>query len=295
MRIQARLAFVLALLFAAIACGPGRPIRAPAAASSDTGWVSVPGGRLFYEVAGRGQVLALIHGGFGDRRMWDEQFSVLAEHFRVVRYDHRGFGRSIAPDSAYSPVADLERLLDHLGVERAHLMGNSMGGALALDFALVRPERTRKVIVIASGANGYPFEEADGESVMAVFRAAQREGVDSAASLWLAHPMVAVTSADPAAGPRLSTMVRENRGIFLLRHWPDEALDPPTYERLAELQTPVLFIQGARDMPLVLRVASATAARVPGARTVVVPGADHLPQMSMAAEVNRIVLEFLRP
>ena len=66
----------------------------------ETGTVEVKGGRLYYEVAGSGPVVVLVHGGFGDRRMWDAQFRELAKRYRVVRYDHRGFGKSPAPTAA---------------------------------------------------------------------------------------------------------------------------------------------------------------------------------------------------
>jgi pimeloyl-ACP methyl ester carboxylesterase len=259
-----------------------------------TGYADVQGGRLYYEAAGEGLAVVLVHGGFGDRRMWDGQFDALARDFRVVRYDHRGFGHSTAPDTAYSPVADLGRLLDHLGIERAHLVGNSVGGALALDFALVHPGRVGKVVVVASGANGYPFTRDDWASVGAVFEAAQAEGTGRAAELWLAHPMVAVASRDPQAAPLLRTMVEDNQGIFLMPHWPDEPLDPPAYERLAEVRAPVLFVLGEEDTPVVRRVAEATAERMPGARLERMPGADHLPQMVAPEAFNRLVTAFLR-
>lgn len=286
-------AFLLGLLLAA--CGTARPVSAPAAAGvqADSGWAEVEGGRLYYEVAGRGPALVLLHGGFGDRRMWEQQFGELARDFRVVRYDHRGFGRSPAPESDYSPVADLLRLLDHLGMERAHLVGNSMGGSLALEFALLHPERTGRLVVVASGANGYPFTDADAAPVMEVFRAAQEQGAERAAELWLQNPMVAVASRDPATAPLLRAMVSENRGIFQMQHWPREPLDPPAFERVRELRLPVLFILGERDAPLVGRVAEETARRIPGARSEVLPGADHLPQMARPAEFNRLVREFL--
>jgi pimeloyl-ACP methyl ester carboxylesterase len=76
------------VVFAAAAC-------AASAARVESGTLPVAGGGLYYEVAGSGDPVVLIHGGFGDRRMWDDQFDVLARDYRVLRYDHRGFGRSI--------------------------------------------------------------------------------------------------------------------------------------------------------------------------------------------------------
>jgi 3-oxoadipate enol-lactonase len=280
---------LLMILIVSAACGAFRP----APGRVESGEAPVENGTLHYEVSGEGAAVVLVHGGFGDRRMWDGQFRELARDFRVVRYDHRGFGLSPAPRGPYSPVADLVRLLDQLGMERAHLVGNSMGGTLALDAALVHPERVGKVVVIASGANGYPYTEAEAESVVRVFRAARAEGVERAAEMWLDHAMVAVASRDPRTAPLLRRMVHDNRNVFLMEHWPSERLASPAFQRLGEIRVPVLFLLGDRDTPNVRRVAEASAQGIPGARLEVVAGTDHLPQMERPEEVNRLVREFL--
>src|SRR5687767_1277096 len=284
-----RAAAALCLLLAGCATGATR------SAAMTSGFVDVNDGRLYYETAGQGDAVVLLHGGFGDRRMWDDHFERFARDFRVVRYDHRGFGRSPAATGAYSAVDDVLRLLDHLGIARAHLVGNSMGGGVALDFARVHPERTARVVVAASGANGYPVAEADVESVLSVFRAAQAEGLERAAGMWLDHPMVAVTSREAALRPRLWAMISENRGVFGMRHWPEDQLEPTTYAQLQEIQAPTLFILGDRDIQLVRLVATESAHRMPHAELRVIPGADHLPQMTHPAEFAALVLEFLAP
>src|SRR5437762_5385147 len=94
----------------------------------DTGFVAVPFGHIFYEAVGTGPTVVLIHGGNLDRRMWDQQVAVLALHFRVIRYDLRGFGRSTPADTPYQAQTDLYELLQHLAVHRASLSGLSLGG-----------------------------------------------------------------------------------------------------------------------------------------------------------------------
>lgn len=285
-----RIVLLVLLLFAA-ACASAPEHYHEVAPSA--GRLSVKGGQIYYEVAGEGQALILVHGGFGDRRMWDRQFQSLADDFRVVRYDHRGFGGSPAPDKAYSPVDDLLRLMDHLQIRRAHLVGNSLGGALVLDFALLHPERVNRVVVVASGANGYPYEDKDVESIRSVFKAAQDEGLERAAWLWLQHPMVTVASTDPEVAPQLRAMVEENRAVFLMRHWPSERIEPSTWQRLSRIRPPVLFIVGERDTPLVRKVAEETQRKVPASELVVISGTDHLPQMEKPDEFNSLVRRFL--
>jgi pimeloyl-ACP methyl ester carboxylesterase len=226
--------------------------------------------------------------------MWDAQFREFSPRYRVVRYDHRGFGKSKAPQAAYSPTGDLLKLLDHLSINKAHLIGNSMGGTLALDFALKHPDRVSSLVVVASGARGYPhYPQEDIDRVVAVFRAAQEKGVKAAAGLWLAHPMVAVSSKKPGVRELLEKMVNENSGVFLMDHWPNEDMKPAAFERLGEIKSRVLIIVGDRDTHAMQAAARATAKGIPGAEIVVMTGADHLPQMTHSSGFNRIVAEFL--
>src|SRR6266540_3962879 len=98
-----------------------------------SGYAKVNGTRLFYEVAGSGHPLVLIHGHILDRRMWDDQFAVFARRFRVLRYDMRGYGRSALPmGEPYHAVDDLKALLDYLGIARTYVLGLSKGGIVAI-------------------------------------------------------------------------------------------------------------------------------------------------------------------
>lgn len=283
------LLFALALL--AVGCAPAT--RQAGLSAPGSGLLAVEGGQIYYEARGRGPAVVLVHGGFGDHRMWDDQFAALSRDFRVVRYDHRGFGRSPAPSGPYSPAGDLLRLLDHLGIERAHLVGNSVGGAYVLDFALLHPTRTDRVVVVSSGANGYPYTPEDLQGIAAVFNAARQEGPERAAEMWLQHPMVAVTSRHSRTAPLLRTMVRENRGIFQMTPWPREPLNPAAFRRLDQIRRPVLFVVGGDDTPMVRRSARESADRIPGAQWQEISGADHLPQMVKPEEFNGVLRRFL--
>ena len=110
-------------------------------------YAHVNGTRLYYEVAGSGPPLVLIHGYTLDTRMWDDQFQPFARHYRVLRYDARGFGRSAPPDrKSYTHRDDLMALINHLGMKRPHLCGLSMGAGIAIDFALAFPALTGSVV-----------------------------------------------------------------------------------------------------------------------------------------------------
>jgi pimeloyl-ACP methyl ester carboxylesterase len=287
MRLQPVFGVFACLLLAACGSNGGRDT------SADVQSGTVGDAALYYEMAGKGAPVILIHGGFGDRRMWDEQFLPLSQVFRVIRYDHRGFGKSPAPEKAYSPVADLVAIMDHLKLTRANLVGNSMGGTLALDFALLHPERTGAVVPIASAAGGYDFPEDSRESVTAVVNMARGVSTAAAAALWLQHPMVGVATRHPKSASLVSQMVLDNQRFFLMDHWPEEPMSPPAFERLGGLKANVLFIVGEKDVAPVRDGARASADRIKGAKLETIPGADHLPQMEEPERVNKLLVDYI--
>ena len=159
----------------------------------EAGLADVGDGRLYYEVAGSGSPLVLIHGFTLDRRMWDDQFEHFADRYRVVRYDQRGFGRSDVPTEApYSNHGDLRRLLDHLGIDGAHVCGLSSGGGVAIDLALEHPGYVRSLIGISSALGG--SDRGIGsmiDAVVAMNAAAVRGDLDEAKRIWLTSSLFA--------------------------------------------------------------------------------------------------------
>src|SRR5579859_5610490 len=134
--------------------------------SSRKGFAEVNDTSIYYEVAGEGPALALIHGGLVDNHLWDDQFEVFAQHFKVIRYDIRGFGQSpllTKETRPYSMEHDLHSLLQFLGVEKASMLGLSMGGSIATDFTLQYPSIVEALITVGSGLSGSPENEPDEE------------------------------------------------------------------------------------------------------------------------------------
>src|SRR2546423_13431038 len=136
--------------------GKGRP-----AMQARAGFADVSGTRLYYELAGAGPPLVLIHGFSLDSRLWDEQFAAFARRHLVLRYDLRGFGRSAPPrGERYAHTHDLRALLEHLGVGPGVLLGLSLGGRVAIDFALEHPDLTRALIPVDAMLGGHRWSEA---------------------------------------------------------------------------------------------------------------------------------------
>ncbi len=266
------------------------------------GFAEINGARLFYEVAGDGPPLTLLHAGITDSRMWDAQFDTFAATYRTVRYDVRGFGRSVPPPGPYTMREDLAALLDFLGIARTHLIGVSMSGSIVIDFAISYPERVGALIPVAMGIGGatssaYMAErDRENEAILASGDADAANEADL--RLWLdgvGRP--AGTAVDPGVRER----VREMNAPLIAAQLNDQGehesvnrLAPPAIERLEEITAPTLAIVGAHDVPDMLTNADAIATRVPGARKIIMPGVAHLPPMEAPEEFNRLVLEFLR-
>jgi pimeloyl-ACP methyl ester carboxylesterase len=264
--------------------------------------VDVNGVSLYYEVTGHGPPLVLAHGFACGLRMWDPQVNALARSWRVVTYDVRGHGISEAPDdpAAYSQpisVADLRALLRHLKIRRAAVGGLSMGGNIALNFALAHPEMVTALIVADTGAGS--DEAADWAATVHAFAdALERDGLEAFADAALANPLFARYVAQGPAAERFirsCLMTHRARG---LAHTGREVLTkrPSIYSlapRLRELSVPTLLIVGEHDEPCV-KVHRFMADTIPGARHVLIAGVGHLTNLEAPDAFNRAVTKFLR-
>ncbi|MHB8572884.1 MAG: alpha/beta fold hydrolase [Candidatus Dormibacteria bacterium] len=256
----------------------------------------VNGARLWYESRGSGEPLVLLHAGVADSRMWDAQVMGLEGAFRVIRFDARGFGRSDLPAGPYAMREDLRALLDHLEIESAHLAGCSMGGAVALDFALENPIRARSLCLVSAGVGGSRFGEED-QSVFAEVQAAEELGDLGALNraevrVWLDGP----GRPSGSVGGRVRELVLKMNHAALRRPWDiaqNQPMIPPAAGRLSELALPVLAVVGEHDVPAVLAAARMIASEVPGARLEVVPDAAHLLSLEHPARFNRLLTDFV--
>ena len=167
------------------------PVNAGPPGESGHGFAPVNGTRLFYEVKGTGPAVVLIHGGQLDCRMWDGQFAAFSRDFRVIRYDVRGYGGSFQPDMLYSDAEDLAGLLDYLKVDKAHIVGLSLGGRIAIDFAVAHPARVASLTLAGPGLSGYePPDGAETDLRMwNIIKAARDEGPDQATRAVAERPL----------------------------------------------------------------------------------------------------------
>jgi len=261
-------------------------------AQTQTGLLLVPGGAVAYDRAGTGPAVVLLHGAFMDRQMWDAQMPVFAKQFLVLRYDIRPFGESSQPEKAYSVPDDLRRLLGNLNIDRAHLVGHSFGGSVALDFALLYPERVASLTLAAAPPNGFVGPADERKAAGAVF-AAVKNGDDAIVKAWLEHPIWSVSTTRPAVRKVLEAMTRRNLAAFRMTFAPYEPVTPPAIERLAEVRTPTLVLIGDRDTPGNRQAAELLGQKIPGATLRVIAGADHALPLGWADEFNAAVIGFI--
>jgi 3-oxoadipate enol-lactonase len=255
--------------------------------------------RLNFERAGSGPALILLHAGVGDLRLWEPQFQEFARHYDVVRFDFSGFGSSPVPTEAYSFLNDLRDVMDDLGIDRAALVGESMGAHTALEAALEMPERVGAVVAAATVISPGGFS-----SALKDFQAAEEELVAAndlegatnlTLSAWVDGPGRASGEVDPDLRARVFGMA-----LTAYKNWqaadPDlayEELDPPLQERIADIAAPVLAIWPTLDMPDAKTSTEWIVATVPGARLAVIEGAAHIVNMEKPDEFNRVALDFL--
>jgi pimeloyl-ACP methyl ester carboxylesterase len=263
----------------------------------------------FYEDTGDGPVVVLIHGHSLDLRMWKHQVGPLVDMgYRVIRYDVRGHGRSMVTPSGYTfenYSGDLSDLLDRLNVEKpaeeplsveaAHVVGLSMGGGIALKFALDHPERVLSLTLVDSILPGFAYTEEFSNWIFELRTAVLTKGKEAAFErLWLAHLLFDGVRRHPERFAEVTEMVAS----FQAAEYRVGAATPGYVQadmaaRLGEVTAPTLVLVGEDDLPDFLMIAALMEANIPGARLVELPGCGHMPPMEDSASFNRVLLEFL--
>jgi pimeloyl-ACP methyl ester carboxylesterase len=256
---------------------------------------AINGALIHYEREGSGIPVVFLHAGVADSRMWEPQAPAFAKHFDVIRPDMRGFGHSTLPPGRWAPVDDLLALIDELHLKPVHLVGCSMGGGVAVDFALEHGERVSKIVLVGPGISGTHFG-AKYPELFAEAEAADTAGdhaaiVEADAHLWLDGPR-----------RRPGYVTDPIRKLFFemdsnfdsdYESAPIDQIEPPAAERLHEITAPTLVIVGDEDAPPIFDAVALVMEKVPHARKAVIRDAAHLPNLEHPEEFNRIVLEFL--
>ena len=268
-------------------------------ASENPGYADINNARIYYEIAGDRHPLVMIHAGVADSRQWDNEFQHYASRFRVLRYDLRGYGRSEPVDGEYSHLRDLVGLLDHLHLDQPLiLMGCSMGGGLAMNFALEQPSRAKALIMVDAGPTGLKLD------VPSLPKAAEAEKAYNDGDLDLVAELETQIWFDGSGRQPSHVNQRMRKLVYEMNHLglthdakhlgkqtPDT--DVPAFQRLKEVTIPVLVIVGEYDAPYILAAADYMVDKLPSARKVMISDAAHLPNLDHPDKFQKAVDDFV--
>ncbi len=262
--------------------------------TTQSGMAEVTNGQLYYEVAGSGDPVVLIHGFGLDLRMWDDQVTALAQRWQVVRYDARGFGKSTVPTpERYTHADDLKSLLDHLDIARVCVVGLSMGGWIATNFTLTYPGMVRALILVDPALLGFQWSDDWNTLWQAIEADGAQNGPAAANQRWFQHPLFAPARENPATAVRLKQMIMDYSGWHWVNRDRHRRIDPPDIQRLDQITVPTRIIIGERDLPDFHAIAGILQQRIPDAHTVVIPQVGHMANMEAPNRVNQQIQHFL--
>ena len=266
--------------------GPAAKAELPGA------YLDVGGSKIYYEEAGNGEPVVLVHDGLVNSMTWDGVWQTLAKKYHVVRYDRRGYGLSDSPVAAFSPVEDIFTLLAHLKIDHATFVGCSSGGGIAIDFALSHPQMVDRLILLGSVLHGMVVSSAFGERGKRNNAPLERGDDKAAAANWSNDP--STISAGDSAGKRklyeaLAKYPRNLRysGNFEIR------FAVPAVRRLSEIHVPTLILVGENDMPDVHAFEGAIQAGIAGARREIVNNCAHLIPLEKPDFLSERIMNFI--
>jgi len=253
---------------------------------------------LFWIDEGAGPPVVLLHAGYVDHHMWDDQIPDLARTHRVIAPDARGHGRSANAARPFRFTDDLAALLRHLDTGPATLVGVSMGGGIAVDTALEHPELVRALVVSGAGTSEPYFTDPWNVRAIAAWTTAAAAGdLDAAVEAFTAAasgPHRALGDLDPAVVARLRAMTRGTMAKHTVGE-PDHVIPVrDTWSRAAGIDVPVLAVNGALDSSDHLGMAERLARTVGNGRAVTIDGAAHYPNLERPKEFAEILDAFLR-
>jgi 3-oxoadipate enol-lactonase len=252
----------------------------------------------WHDLHGKGPPVVLLHAGLTDSRLWGPQLRSFPQAHTVLRVDLPGFGNSPFETNHVSFRGAVRDAMDAEGIDRAALVGVSLGGNTALELTLESPERVSALVLVGAGLPDHDWSE-DVTSFFAAEEEALERGdldaaVDANLQMWFAGPRRSLDDLDPTQRELVGEMQRQafrqqkgHEDVRMLR------LDPPESERLADVKVPTLVLTGDADVTDIHRIADRLATGIPGAERATIAEAAHLPNLDRPEEFDRIVLGFL--
>ena len=258
-----------------------------------TGFLSVNETDIYYEIAGVGEPIVLVHGAPLDSRMWEPQMEVLSKQFQVIRYDMRGLGKSIDPGQPFTLYEDLYSLLNELGIKKATFVGASFGSYVSVEFSLAYPEMVERLILVCPGGFEVPSEDRQ-QWFKKIMEAMSLGQLDEALDLNLHLVLDGPAEEKGRVQQRRAWLHDIYRDIF--NQPPREsnkpnALQPDPRGRLGEVSVPTCVVLGQLDHPDFIETAERLASEIPNARLVPFESSAHLPNVDSPEKLNELIVE----
>jgi pimeloyl-ACP methyl ester carboxylesterase len=264
----------------------------PGSDKQTSGYLDVGGFKIYYEARGSGPAIVLLHDGLLHAVTWDEVWEPLATRHEVIRYDRRGYGRSELPTRSYSSTEDLRKLLTHLKVQHAVIVGSSAGGALAIDFAIAHPEMVDGLFLIGPILHGMKFSEQFLERARRNDEPMERGDVKAWAGNWSQDQSLIAGPKDKARRKVYEQLVENAEKLKRFDSALEEKLSPPASQRLSEIKAPTLIVVGEADIADVQAHGQAINAGIRESVREVVKDAGHLIQLEKPDEVAKRIDDF---
>jgi len=258
--------------------------------------------QVYYERSGQGDALLLLHAGLQDHTMWSAQVKALSSKYDIITPDLPFHGRTTGNDTTLLAQEVIKILLDSLHLRTVSVAGLSMGAAVVEDFIIAYPQRVNKAVLISAGVNGYekihPIDSVSMEWYRQFSKALiEKDTSGAAAEFTRAWAEGIYRRADSLKAPVSQYVYQTTLGnlrLHKMEGWPLLQSHTPAVESLSKVRIPVLVIEGDRDLPYIAITSRYLEKNIPGARRVVVKGAAHMLNMEKPAELNRLLVDFLK-
>lgn len=274
-------------------------------------FVEVNGIQICYEIRGEGDPVVLIHGFGVAKEEWIGQFDPLSEHFKVIRFDNRGSGKSDHPEDSFTMknlADDLNGLLDKLGIIKANVVGWSLGGMIAEEFAINYPQALDKLVLI----NTFPYWPGD-ENGLQMYKQSKLDALEARKI----DPVKAFyDGATPGFSRKFKKLLLEEpkkkiHGLFSaedliekgktnpitpkdIEHYTQALGKHDTLDRLPKIKNDTLIISGTHDRSTPLSMNQIIHKNIPNSKLLVLEKAGHQSPIERAPEVNQAIIEFLK-
>ncbi|MGE4063293.1 MAG: alpha/beta fold hydrolase [Rhodospirillaceae bacterium] len=254
---------------------------------------TINGAPISYEICGdeKAPGVVLLHDGLANAALWDAAWPGLCAHYRVVRYDRRGYGRSPPAKEFHAPVDDLAGLMNHVGFEHAHLIGAFTGAGIALDFVIDYPEMADRLVLVTPNASGFRVSESMISRMQGLEEHIRKGDIEATASAMAADPYF-LAPHSTAAREKLAEIIKASPGD--LGEHPRQRRRGDTAQHLSEIYAPTLIVVGATDDPFNHAVAAAIQKGLRNAQSQMVLDAGHLLYLEAPDSFLKLVLDFLK-